>query len=77
MTELKKNTIHYQIEQFKIPYYIALKKYGAEYKNPSGTLYNLKAAIKPDFGGDCVTFREGNLWATPCTNISYVACENM
>lgn len=63
-------------ERFTISYYIALKKVGTTYQHPSGTVYNLKAEIKPDFGGDCVTFKEGNLWATPCTNISYVACEN-
>lgn len=58
-------------------FYIGLKKSGTLYVTPTGKTLKPQGIIKQDFGGDCVTIKNGDLWATPCTNVTYVACEKL
>jgi hypothetical protein len=54
-----------------------MKKSGAMYVSPSGHNITPHGVIKKNYGGDCVTIKQGGLWATPCTNVTYVACEKL
>lgn len=60
-----------------MPYYLGMKKTGSFYVSPTGKALQPMGVIKPDFGGDCVTIKHGGMWATPCTNVTYVACEKL
>lgn len=62
------------VDRKNITHFLDIKKINSEYQNPDGSPSCLIGKIT-DGAGDCVVFRNGNLYAAPCDEPAYFVCE--
>jgi hypothetical protein len=56
-------------------HFISLKKNGTKYQDSDGVISEMAKYVE-NGTGDCVTYKNGSLYAAPCDQPAYYICEN-